>query len=237
MVGCFAMNPTRLLSTLLLSVVVVCTGTVSAQEEATPASTAADREAFYTQTIEHRTDDILKALALKDAEKAARVHDSIMLQYRSLRARDAAVMAKLKEAGNTNADLAARNALASGLTKPLHEWFVGVLALDLTPEQVDVVKDQMTYNKVKVTFEAYCNIIPNLTESDKAKIQELLKAARDEAIDGGSAGEKSAVFQKYKDQINAYLNANGHDVQKAYKDWEAKQPSQQASVGTGTVAK
>ena len=230
------MNPTRLLPTLLFSVVVFCAGNASAQEEATPASTAADREAFYTQTIEHRTEDILKALALKDAEKAGRVHDSIILQYRSLRARDAAVVAKLKDTGNTNADSAARSALASGLTKPLHEWFVGVLALDLTPEQVDAVKDQMTYNKVKVTFDAYCNIIPNLTEPDKAKIQELLKAAREEAIDGGSAGEKSAVFQKYKDQINAYLNANGHDVQKAYKDWEAKQPSQQANAGTGAAA-
>jgi hypothetical protein len=55
-----------------------------------------------------------------------------------------------------------------------------------------------------------------------------LKAAREEAIDGGSAGEKSAIFQKYKDQINDYLNAHGHDVAKAYRDWEAKQ---QAAAG------
>jgi hypothetical protein len=47
--------------------------------------------------------------------------------------------------------------------------------------------------------------------------------AREEAIDGGSAGEKSAIFQKYKDQINDYLNAHGHDVAKAYKEWESKQ--------------
>jgi hypothetical protein len=41
-------------------------------------------------------------------------------------------------------------------------------------------------------------------------------------MDGGNAGEKSAIFQKYKDQINSYLNAHGHDVAKAYKDWDAK---------------
>ena len=111
-----------------------------------------------------------------------------------------------------------------------------MLALDLTPEQVDAVKDQMTYNKLKVTFDAYCNIIPNLTDGDKAKIQELLKAAREEAVDGGSASEKSAAFQKYKDQINAYLDANGHDVAKAYKDWEAKQASQKSDAGTATPA-
>jgi hypothetical protein len=51
----------------------------------------------------------------------------------------------------------------------------------------------------------------------------LLKAAREEAMDGGSAGEKSAIFQKYKEQINDYLNAHGHDVAQAYKDWNAKQ--------------
>ena len=228
------MNPKRLSLGLLLSTVVFFTGVVSAQDEATPASTPEDREAFYTQTIEHRTQDILKALALTDAAKASRVHDAIILQYRSLRARDAAVGAKLKASGNTNADAAARSALARGLSKPLHEWFVSVLSIDLTPEQVDVVKDQMTYNKVKVTFDAYCNIVPNLTDADKAKIQELLKVAREEAIDGGSAGEKAAVFQKYKDQINEYLNANGHDVPKAYKDWEAKQPVQKADAGTTT---
>lgn len=230
------MNPKKLSLGLLLSTVVFFTGAVSAQEEATPASTAEEREAFYTQTIEHRTADILKVLALKEAARASRVHDAIILQYRSLRARDAAIGAKLKESGHTNADAAARSALARNLSKPLHEWFVAVLALDLTPEQMDTVKDQMTYNKVKVTFDAYCNIVPNLTDADKAKIQEFLKAAREEAMDGGSAGEKSAVFQKFKDQINAYLNASGHDVAKAYKDWEAKQPVQKADAGTTTPA-
>src|SRR5438045_2354354 len=129
------MNPMRLSPGLLFSALVFCAGTVFAQDDVTPASTPEDREAFYTQTIEHRTEDILKALALKDAAKAARVHDAVILQYRSLRARDAAVVAKLKETGNTNGDASARSPLARGLSKPLHEWFVAVLALDLTPEQ------------------------------------------------------------------------------------------------------
>lgn len=231
------MNPKKLSLGLLFSTVVFFAGVVFAQEEVTPAASPEDRESFYTQTIEHRTEDILKVLALKDAAKTARVHDAIILQYRSLRARDAAVGAKLRETGKTNDAAAARSGLTRSLSKPLHEWFVGVLALDLTPEQVDTVKDQMTFNKVKVTFDAYCNIIPNLTDADKAKIQELLKAAREEAVDGGSAGEKSAAFQKYKDQINEYLNANGHDVAKAYQEWEAKLAAQKPGAGTAAPAK
>ena len=53
----------------------------------------------------------------------------------------------------------------------------------------------------------------------------MLKLAREEAIDGGSANEKSEIFQMYKNQINDYLDAHGHDVAKAYKDWETRQVS------------
>ena len=47
--------------------------------------------------------------------------------------------------------------------------------------------------------------MPGLTDADKAKIMEMLKLAREEAIDGGSANEKSDIFQMYKNQINDYL--------------------------------
>lgn len=222
------MNPKRLFVGLMFFAFTL--GAAFAQDDSTPASTPEEREAFYTQTIERRVGDILKVLDLKDSAKAARVHDLLILQYRSLRARDAAIAAKLAESGVTNADSTARAPMARELSKPLHQWFVSILALELTPDQVETVKNQMTYNKVKVTFDAYCAIVPNLTDADKTKIQELLKAAREEAVDGGSAGEKSAIFQKYKDQINEYLNANGHDVAKAYRDWETKQAAQQAGA-------
>jgi hypothetical protein len=80
----------------------------------------------------------------------------------------------------------------------------------------------LTYNKVKVTYDAYCQIVPGLTEAEKAKMLELLKEAREEAIDGTSSDEKAAVFKKYKGKINNYLSKAGHDVGKAYKDWGAK---------------
>jgi len=39
----------------------------------------------------------------------------------------------------------------------------------------------------------------------------LLKEARELAIDGGSAEEKTAIFGKYKGKINNYLSAQGHN--------------------------
>jgi hypothetical protein len=64
---------------------------------------------------------------------------------------------------------------------------------------------------------------------------ELLKAAREKAMDGGSAVEKSAIFQGYKDQINDYLNAHGHDVAKAYREWEARQAMAKAAATTSST--
>jgi hypothetical protein len=60
---------------------------------------------------------------------------------------------------------------------------------------VEAAKDKTTYTKVEVAYEAYCQILEKLPDAEKAKIREQLKAARDEAIDSGSADEKTAIFQ------------------------------------------
>jgi len=138
--------------------------------------------------------------------------------------RDAAIDTQLKVDGK-EVNYENRAPLLAAQSKPLHDPFLTKLSESLTPEQVEKVKDLMTYNKVKVTYDAYVAIVPALTDADKAKIMELLKAAREEAIDGGSAPEKASIFQKYKDQINDYLNANGHDMAKAFKEWAEAHPN------------
>jgi hypothetical protein len=37
----------------------------------------------------------------------------------------------------------------------------------------------------------------------------MLKEAREEAMDAGSAPEKTAIFQRYKGKINNYLSKQG----------------------------
>ena len=94
--------------------------------------------------------------------------------------------------------------------KPLHDQFLSQLSEQLTPEQVEQVKDKMTYNKVQVTYNAYLQQLQGkLNDEQKAKILELLKAAREDAIDGVSAEEKTAIFGKYKGKINNYLATQG----------------------------
>ena len=206
----------------LLAVLIL--GNHSASCQVTPAATEAEKEALYTTTLEDRAADILKALALTNSATADAVHDLIITQYRVFRSRDALLDAQLKVQGK-EVNYANRAEKLAAETKVLHEYFYGKLSQMLTPAQVETVKDKLTYNKVKVTFDAYVAIIAGLTDAEKAKILELLKAAREEAVDGGSAPEKSAIFQKYKEQINAWLIANGHDVTQAFKEWAEKYPS------------
>ena len=195
----------------------------------TPAATDAEKEAFYAATIENRVVDILKALNLSDPAKSNAVHEVLVAQYHELRVRDAAIDTRLRVDGK-DVNYSNRAPLLAAQSQPLHDQFLAKLAESLTPEQIEQVKDLMTYHKVKVTYDAYCVIVPGLSEAEKAKILELLKAAREEAIDGGSAPEKSAIFQKYKDQINAYLDAQGHDTAAAFKDWTAKNPNTNSAV-------
>jgi Spy/CpxP family protein refolding chaperone len=162
-------------------------------------------EAKYTQAIEGRAADILKVLELSDTNRSAKVHDLIIAQYRALRAWHDANDAKLKAVkGDTNAVAQIRDSL-----KSLHTGFITGLSANLTPEQVEKVKDKMTYGKVQFTYAGYLAAYPDLAESHKQKILELLKEAREEAMDGGSSDEKTAIFQRYKGKINNYLSKQG----------------------------
>ena len=212
----------------ILTAVIFFARPVAAQLS-TPAVTEAEKEAFYATTIENRAVDILKALNLADSAKSNAVHDAIVAQYHNLRVRDAAIDTRLKVDGK-EVNYANRAEQLAVQSKPLHDAFLAKLADNLNPDQVEQVKDLMTDHKVKVTYDAYCAMVSGLTDAEKAKIMDLLKAAREEAIDGGSAPEKSAIFQKYKDQINSYLDAQGHDTAKAFADWKAKNPNTNSPV-------
>jgi len=192
-------------------------GTLSAEKLFRAAAKPGEKDAAYEQAIEKRTQDILALLNLDDTAKKAKVHDAIIGQYRGL-----------ENWQHSHGD--------SDQLKALHTAYLEKLAAELTTEQVEMVKDKMTYNKVKVTYDAYCDIVPGLTAEEKTQVLTLLKGAREEAMDGGSSKEKDAIFKKYKGKINNYLSAQGHDVAQAYKDWGAKQKAKTAnSAQVGSI--
>jgi Protein of unknown function (DUF3826) len=234
---------THLLTTaMILSAVTFFCPPVSAQTSAppvlsTPPVTAADKEVLYNHAIEYRAQKIMEALAMTDSAKSNRVHTLIVAHYHALRARDEAIDAELGGLPQgSNEWRERRNAMFLAMSQPLHGEFMSALSSELTPEQIEKVKDVMTYGKVQFTYNAYCSIVPGLTDDDKAKILDLLKQAREVAMDGGSSGEKSDIFQQYKDQINSYLKTRGIDVDKAIQDWSERQKQLSKSSGQAPAA-
>ena len=122
---------------------------------------------------------------------------------------------------DTNAIVQVRASL-----KTLHDDFLPKLAENLSPEQIEKIKDKMTYGKVQFTFAGYVAQYPNLSDGNKAEILKLLKQAREEAMDGGSAAEKTAVFTKCKGKINNYLSKQGlHPEKKKAATSETNSPA------------
>jgi hypothetical protein len=202
--------PTRLLALLLA---------------AAPSLYAADAPASqseldYTKAIEGRTDDILSALSLDDPVKRARVRETMIARYRELRAWHDANGARRSELAKLQTpDAVAELAGIERSRQASHDAFLSRLAADLTPAQVDTVKDRLTYNVVNVTYDAYLDQLPQLTDPQKARIRQFLLEARELAMDEGSSKDKHAVFGKYKGRINNYLSKQGYDLKQAEKEW------------------
>ena len=93
------------------------------------------------------------------------------------------------------------------------------LKMYLSDEQIEKVKDVMTFNVVKVTYEAQCDMIPTLKDEEKRQIMAWLKEARELAIDAESSKKKHEVFGKYKGRINNYLARQGYDLTREREAW------------------
>jgi hypothetical protein len=120
---------------------------------------------------------------------------------------------------------AVRDAHNAGLQldPSIHKNFNAGLQAELTPEQVETVKDKLTINKVPITFKVYHQIIPQLTAEDDAKILGLLKQAREESLDVKNVDEMNPIFKKYKKEIEHYIDSRGYDWTKSYKAFVDKQ--------------
>jgi len=184
----------------------------------------------YVQVITKRSEKIVDVLGITDSAKYKRVCNIIIDQYRNLSNIHDTHDAKVKEVkGNTAADKAIVKSdvakLDSSTDKELnqlHLVYLSKLSKELTPAQVVEVKDAMTYKILPLTYAAYLDELPALTDVQKQKIMDLLTEAREHAIDAGSAGKKHEWFGKYKGKINNYLSAQGYDMKKAGEEWQKR---------------
>lgn len=197
-------------------------------------ATQASTDATYDAAISKRASETVKAIGLGDSEKESRVHDLVANQYRALKKLDDERDAKLKEAGSDKDKASTINDELLAARKALHDSFLTALSKDLNPTQIDIVKDKMTYNVLHVTYDAYCDMIPTLTDVQKQYIMKQLVEARELAMDGGSSKEKHGVFGKYKGRINIYLSKEGYDQKKEEAAWRERLKARRAAEKAAT---
>ena len=180
-----------------------------------------NRDPKYVESIVNRSQKIVDKLGLTDAKVAEDVCNVIANRYFELNdiyeIRDAKVKA-VKESGLTGdakneALKAAENEKDAALYRS-HFAFPASLSLFLNEEQIEAVKDGMTYGVVKVTYEATLDMIPSLKEEEKVQIYAWLVEAREFAMDAENSNKKHAAFGKYKGRINNYLAKRGYNLTK-----------------------
>ena len=185
-----------------------------------------NRDPKYVESIVNRSQKIVDKLGLTDAKVAEDACNVIANRYFELNdiyeIRDAKVKA-VKESGLTGdakneALKAAENEKDAALYRS-HFAFPASLSLFLNEEQIEAVKDGMTYGVVKVTYEATLDMIPSLKEEEKVQIYAWLVEAREFAMDAENSNKKHAAFGKYKGRINNYLAKRGYNLTKEREEW------------------
>ncbi|MBC7722108.1 MAG: DUF3826 domain-containing protein [Pedobacter sp.] len=187
------------------------------------------KQASYTTTITQRANKIVVVLGITDSSKFYRVQTIIVQQYRNLSAIHDSLNAKIKATKASGADKESIATMVKTIEDDrmvqlakCHQLYITKLTAELLPEQVIKVKDGMTYSILPITNKAYQEMLPTLTEQQKAQIINYLTEAREYAMDAESSDKKHAWFGKYKGKINNYLSAAGIDMKKAGQEWEER---------------
>lgn len=167
--------------------------------------------AAYHKMIQGRSWKIVQKLNLPDSNVAHKVSDIVAGHYEDLNniyaQRDSAKLSP---------------ALADSAVNKLHAPFLKQLSVYLSPAQVIQIKDGLTYGVLPVTYTAYLDMLPQLTEAQKKQIMIWLMEAREKAMDAESSEKKHGWFKKYKGRINNYLSAAGIDMKKEGEAWQER---------------
>lgn len=190
------------------------------------AQSAKDKDNDYMNVVKGRAFKIAAPLGIKDSAKFYRVRDKIAQEYADVKIIDDEKEAAIKAVKARNLDKAAADtelAKITGLSEEkrtsLNKRFVQSLSNELSADQVEQVKNGLTYNVLPLTYKAHIDMIPTLKEEEKRYIYDALYEAREHAMAAGSSDAKHAWFGKYKGRINNYLASRGYDLTKEREAW------------------
>lgn len=164
------------------------------------------RDSTYVKNIINRSQKIVDGLQLDDKKTARNVRNIIANRY------------FLLNDIHSKYDKTQQEALNAELYKH-HFELVSALALYLNDDQIDAVKDGMTFGRLKRDYQATQDMIPSLSDYEKQQILIWLKEAREYAMDAADSKEKHFWFDKYRGRTNNWLSARGYDLKKERDEW------------------
>lgn len=170
----------------------------------------------YSEIANERAAKIVIGLAISNAAKEKKVKQMIADQYIALDKVQTATEAKIKS--NPASKEEANKKSGAEVTK-LHKSYIAKLSKELNKEQLDEVKNGMTYHTVPKTYANYLLMLPYISKEDQTFIWDNLVEARKLAMDAGSSKGKHALFNRYKGKIANYLAASGYDLKKEGVKW------------------
>lgn len=205
------------LYSLLIGVCLLLSGVVDAQQ-------SSQDEAAYLQTITLRANKIVQALSVTDSTLFYQVQNMVANQYAAIKNVHDNFNKKAKEETANATSIEAERMAA---LKVQHNLFIASLSSVLSVQQINVIKDGMTYGVLPKTFKGYEEMILTLTPAQKNQIYAYLLEAREFAMDAESSEKKHAWFGKFKGKINNYLSAEGYDMKKEGIAWKERIAAQQ----------
>ncbi len=167
------------------------------------------RDSAYVETIKGRAQKIVDGLQLTDQSQARAVRNIIANRYFLLNG----IHAKY--------DKSQQDALQAELYKH-HFELASTLALYLNDDQIEAVKDGMTYGRLKRDYNAQLEMIPTLSDFEKQQILIWLKEAREYAMDAADSKGKHFWFDKYRGRTNNWLSSRGYDLKKEREQWQKR---------------
>ena len=183
-----------------------------------PAADPADDAA--RKKIDQKAAKVVEALKLADAGKAAAVkaiaadwlavmaawhkdHDAELTRLWGEWNQARAVVPKDEFPGEVIAHKI--DAVYASL-KPAYEEYLKRLSAALTGEQVDAIKESWSRSPgMTRTYNAYLEIVPDLTAKDKEAIKALMLQAREAAMLTDADKEVVAIYKRYKVKVEQYV--------------------------------
>ena len=184
------------------------------------------RDSAYVESIVKRSQKIVDGLQLTDQKQARAVRNIIANRYFLLNDIHEVCAKRTQYAKDSVQGKGHRQRIIESAQRRRdaelykhHFELASNLAVYLTDEQIDAVKDGMTFGRLKRDYQATQDMIPTLSDYEKQQVLIWLKEAREFAIDAADSKGKHYWFDKYRGRTNNWLSSRGYDLKKERDEW------------------